>query len=395
MFYLAQIVQSLRNDHFHLLFDFLLKSSHFSILLSHQLIWLCQAELGEVKETGRPLEMTPFRRLCQSLLDTIIANFTAAERSYYRDEFAFFEQVTAISGILKPLPTKQERKAKIKVELEKVEVKRGLYLPTNPHLQVKEIICKSGTPMQSAAKVPILVAFMVAEGELDEDWIRDGGRENEIRKERHAAVKLVEDAQQREEEKADRQAKEERQVTRLYPVAVTAEEKKQEDVQQAAIFVRHPSESSLSRHVSPSSNHQEGVDEDSIIVTSPHQPTSSAPPTFPQACIFKVGDDCRQDALALQIIQWCKTIFQLHQLPLFLYPYRVLPNRTGEEGLIGGIIEVYPRTIHLTPLNLILHPRTLSMLIHPPLPSLCVRFCCSVFRTRRRATRSARRLARR
>ena len=344
VFYLAQIVQSLRNDHFHLLYDFLLKSSHFSILLSHQLIWLCQAELGEVKETGKPLEMTPFRRLCQSLLDTIIANFTAAERSYYRDEFAFFEQVTAISGILKPLPTKQERKQKIKAELEKIEVKKGLYLPTNPHLQVKEIICKSGTPMQSAAKVPILVAFMVSEGELAEDWIRDGGRESEIRKERHAAVKV--DAV-REEEKADREAKEELQVTRLYPVAVTAEEKKAEDVQAAATYTRHLSESSLSRHVSPSSNNDE-AEEDAIIVTSPHQPTPSAPPTFPQACIFKVGDDCRQDALALQIIQWCKTIFQLHQLPLFLYPYRVLPNRTGEEGLIGGIIEVSHRRHPLT-----------------------------------------------
>ena len=349
VFYLAQIVQSLRNDHFHLLYDFLLKSSHFSILLSHQLIWLCQAELGEVKPTDKPIEMTPFRRLCQSLLDTIIANFTPAERSYFRDEFAFFEQVTAISGILKPLPTKQERKAKIKTELEKIEVKKGLYLPTNPHLQVREIICKSGTPMQSAAKVPILVAFMVSEGELREDWIRDGGREDELRRERHAAVKdATAEAEQKrmDEEKEDH--KNVQQVTRLYPVAVTAEEKKAEEEQHhaAGTFKRHPSESSLSRHVSPSSNGEE-AEEEAIIVASPNLPAPAAP-IFPQACIFKVGDDCRQDALALQIIQWCKTIFQLHKLPLFLYPYRVLPNRTGEEGLIGGIIGSTPhRSLHL------------------------------------------------
>ena len=347
VFYLAQIVQSLRNDHFHLLYDFLLRSSHFSILLSHQLIWLCQAELGEVKETGKPLEMTPFRRTCQSLLDQIIANFTPAERSYYRDEFAFFEQVTAISGILKPLPSKQERKQKIKSELEKIDVKKGLYLPTNPHLQVREIVCKSGTPMQSAAKVPILVAFMVTEGELEEDWIRDGGREEEIRKTRHAAAAKErfdhahagEDDSKVQRSDADKEDHKNVQVTRLYPVALTAEEQKE---QERAAVTRHASESSLSRHISPSSNADDPPEEDAIIVTSPHQPTPALPPAFPQACIFKVGDDCRQDALALQIIQWCKTIFQLHQLPLFLYPYRVLPNRTGEDGIIGGIIECFP-----------------------------------------------------
>ena len=386
MFYLAQIVQSLRNDSFKLLYDFLLKSSHFSILLSHQLIWLCQAELGEVKETGKPLEMTPFRRLCQSLLDTIIANFTPAERSYYRDEVGFFEQVTAISGILKPLPTKQERKAKIKSELEKIEVKKGLYLPTNPHLQVQQIICKSGTPMRSAAKVPILVAFIVAEGELREDWIRNGGREEEIKKARSLSVIRAQtqhagaggggggvvngavggsglaSAQERKllkEEKSEND-----KVVHKYPVIIdTADEANKQA--QPKLLTRAPSDSSLQRHISPSSTQQPATLDDTIDTAdgasqdhdntnvpsstiqlmgdSPSGGSVASPAaTFPQACIFKVGDDCRQDALALQIIQWCKTIFQLHSLPLFLYPYRVLPNRTGDEGLIGGIIECVP-----------------------------------------------------
>ena len=37
-----------------------------------------------------------------------------------------------------------------------------LYLPTNPHYMVKQVIPESATPMQSAAKVPILVAFEVS-----------------------------------------------------------------------------------------------------------------------------------------------------------------------------------------------------------------------------------------
>ena len=351
VFYLSQLLQSLRNDAFHLLYDFLRKSSHFSILLSHQLIWLCQAELGEVHKSDGPLEMTPFRTVCSSLLDSIIANFTRAERAYYQDEFSFFEQVTAISGILKPLPTKQERKAKIRQELERIPVKRGLYLPTNPRMQVREIIAKSGTPMQSAAKVPILVAFMVVEGELDEDWIRDGGREEEMRHvmpaqelqlhpQQLAAVVEEEQKVLKEEQEEQKQV----EVEDKYPVALSVDDAKAatEDGLQTSRLARHGSDSSLSRHRASSNQNDEETEEESVIVISPHAPQPTSPPSFPQACIFKVGDDCRQDALALQIIQWCKTIFALHSLPLYLYPYRVLPNRTGEDGLIGGIIECVP-----------------------------------------------------
>lgn len=232
-FFMPQLIQALRYDDEKLVEGYLIRAAQRSDVFSHILIWQLQGETcaPEQGKEAVSAKTTAFLGLLPVVRERIIDGFNPKARDIFRREFDFFEKVTSISGVLYPLP-KEERRAGIRRELEKIQVDGAdLYLPTAPNKLVRGIQVNSGIPLQSAAKVPIMITFDVAD--------RDGDP-NDIK---------------------------------------------------------------------------------------------------PQACIFKVGDDCRQDVLALQVISLLKDIFEAVGLDLYLFPYGVLP--TDPER---GIIEVVPNT---------------------------------------------------
>uniref|UniRef100_A0A6M2F295 1-phosphatidylinositol 4-kinase n=1 Tax=Populus davidiana TaxID=266767 RepID=A0A6M2F295_9ROSI len=231
-FFMPQLVQSLRYDDGRLVEGYLLRAAQRSDVFAHILIWNLQGETftSESKEASSGKNVS-FQALLPVVRQHIIDGFTPKALDLFRREFDFFDKVTSISGVLYPLP-KEERRAGIQRELEKIELEgEDLYLPTAPNKLVRGIRVDSGIPLQSAAKVPIMVTFNVVD--------RFGDR-NDVK---------------------------------------------------------------------------------------------------PQACIFKVGDDCRQDVLALQVIALLRDIFEAVGVNLYLFPYGVLPTDQGR-----GIIEVVPKT---------------------------------------------------
>ncbi|CAK5277296.1 unnamed protein product [Mycena citricolor] len=243
-FFVPQVVQALRHDELGYVSRFISETAKISQLFCHQIIWnmkanTCKDDAGEIED--------PMKPVLDRMTDIVVSSLSGQARSFYDREFGFFNEVTSISGKLKPFikKTKPEKKAKIDEEMAKITVDVGVYLPSNPDGIVVDIDKKSGRPLQSHAKAPFMATFKV----------------------RKDMIVVNEDPESLGNE--------------------TVKTRVEYDVWQQAIF--------------------------------------------------KVGDDCRQDVLALQVIAMFKNIFTSVGLTLYLYPYRVTATAPG-----CGVIDVVP-----------------------------------------------------
>lgn len=231
-FYVPQIVQTMRHDSLGYIRRFILEAANVSQLFAHQIIWNMAANSFKDEDSEIPDDIKP---ALDDIKHTMIKEFSSEDKTYFEREFKFFDEVTGISGKLKPFikKSKPEKKEKIDAEMAIIKVEEGVYLPSNPDGTVVDIDRKSGKPLQSHAKAPFLATFML---------------------------------------------------------------KKQTD-----------------------------DDQFEIVRTS---------------AIFKVGDDCRQDVLALQLISVFRSIWMNYGVDVYVFPYRVTATAPG-----CGIIDVLPNSI--------------------------------------------------
>ncbi|KAF2749622.1 phosphatidylinositol 4-kinase-like protein STT4 [Sporormia fimetaria CBS 119925] len=247
-FYVPQIVQTLRYDVLGYVERYVIETAKFSQLFAHQIIWNMKANAYKDEDSQIPDSIKP---TLDKVMDNLESSFSKEEKEFYEREFSFFNEVTGISGKLKPYiqKPKPEKKQKIEEELRKIEVAVGVYLPSNPEGVVVGIDRKSGKPLQSHAKAPYMATFRIRKSKQDAN-----------------IAELDED----EEEATSKQ--------NTYEVW--------------------------------------------------------------QSAIFKVGDDCRQDVLALQMISAFRGIFNNVGLDVWVYPYRVTATAPG-----CGVIDVLPNSI--------------------------------------------------
>lgn len=256
-FYVPQIVQALRYDTLGYVQRYIIETAKFSQLFAHQIIWNMKA--NAYKDEDSTIEDT-LKPVLDNVTENMLRSFSGSDKAFYEREFSFFNEITDISGKLRPFikRSKPEKKQKIEEELRKIKVEVGVYLPSNPDGTVIGIDRKSGKPLQSHAKAPYMATFRI--------------------KKTKASVEAAEDLIKETSEDQDTGRDGQEANNNTYEAWLSA--------------------------------------------------------------IFKVGDDCRQDVLVLQIIATFRSIFNNVGLDVYVYPYRVTATAPG-----CGVIDVLPNSI--------------------------------------------------
>lgn len=273
-FYVPQIVQALRYDTLGYVERYIIETAKFSQLFAHQIIWNMKANaykdedstivseswIRMTEPTLNKLQEDSLKPTLDVVTSNMLTSFSGTDKAFYEREFAFFNEITDISGKLRPYikKDKPEKKQKIEEELRKIKVEVGVYLPSNPDGTVIGIDRKSGKPLQSHAKAPYMATFRIKKNRGDIG----------------ATEEMLEKTNQNMDSSRDPQVCQEN----TYEVW--------------------------------------------------------------QSAIFKVGDDCRQDVLALQLIAAFRGIFNNVGLDVYVYPYRVTATAPG-----CGVIDVLPNSI--------------------------------------------------
>jgi hypothetical protein len=394
-FYLPQFVQLLRRDVFGNVGFFLQSLASSSPELCHQLVWLLQTEASlSTSNHGKPKYKDryglcgqlpgedPLPSIATSLLSSILFHLSEIDQQFLTEELQFFDTITAISGKLKDIKDKEQHPAAIRELLSQsflIRVSKSIYMPTNPFRKVIAIDFSSPVPMQSAAKCPFLLKFITIDWNGPDAYLQEqllqlpsSSSENvtdaeEIRKKKGCGLPTGGGQTSPRAEGGVTFADEEAATmdnTETIDPSVDIEEggprsNTRFSKKKSSFLPSTPRKGSSMESLSTSFRTPKSLsvppatptDKKDKIVTKRNSKRDSRrqegsviqkqkTTTYVDSCIFKVFDDCRQDILTIQVIKLMKEWFHACNIPVFLSPYAIISNRTGDSNAIGGILQV-------------------------------------------------------